>query len=75
MDRATLETFLQQAEEHVALGEQHIARQREIVSELARDGHDTEMAETLLAQFENNQAMHTAHRDRLRRELAKLPAA
>lgn len=57
----------------MALGEQHIARQRQIVSELARDGHDTQLAETLLAEFEKNQAMHVAHRDRLRRQLAELP--
>ena len=74
VDRAMLERFLAQGEEHVALGDEHIARQRHLISELRRDGQDTEMAETLLAEFEQSQALHVAHRDRLRRKLAELAA-
>jgi hypothetical protein len=72
MDRATVTAHLAQAERHVALGEQHIARQREIVSELEDGSHDAVQARRLLAQFEELQALHIADRDRLRRELAEL---
>lgn len=45
-------------------------RQREIVAELERDGHDVSEARKLLVQFEELQAMHVADRDRLIDELA-----
>lgn len=70
MDRALLEQHLAQVERHVAQGEAIIARQRRIVSELERDGHDAGEARDLLAQFQEMQAQHITHRDRLRRELA-----
>jgi hypothetical protein len=60
-----------QAERHVNLGESHIARQREGVVELERDGHDTTEARRLLANFEELQGMHLADRDRIRYELAQ----
>lgn len=56
---------LAQTEGYVALGEHHLGRQRELVSELERDGHDTTEARRLL------QALHAADRDRLRNELAQ----
>jgi hypothetical protein len=56
-------------EEQVALGAKHVARQREIIAELERDGHDTTQALALLAHFEQLQAMHIADRDRLLGEL------
>jgi hypothetical protein len=76
MDRASLERFLTQTEGHVALGERHIARQQQIVSQLQRAGHEPDrgMAEALLSVLEESQELHVAHRDRLRRELAELPA-
>ena len=64
---------LAQAERHVAEGQEHVARQREIASQLHRDGH-TEAAEEagkLLAQFEEMQTLHVADRDRLLKELAE----
>jgi hypothetical protein len=69
MNRAFLEQLLVQAEQHVALGERHIARQREIVAELERDGHDTTQAKELLAVFLATQATHVVGRDRLMEEL------
>jgi hypothetical protein len=60
---------LQQAERHVAEGERHLARQKEIVAELPGDGHDARAARALLAQFEDLLALHIADRDRIRAEL------
>jgi hypothetical protein len=63
------ETPLEMAERHVALGKRHIARQRELIAELKRDGHESMLpqAETLLAemiliqaQFEQSLADHRA---------------
>ncbi|HSC19371.1 MAG TPA: hypothetical protein VLC74_10685 [Rhizomicrobium sp.] len=62
---------LRLAETHVAEGEHHVARQRELVAELDRDGHDTSQGRRLLLEFEELQAMHIADRNRLLRELAE----
>ena len=62
---------LAQAERHVAEGQAHIKRQRELIVELQRDGHDTREAQRLLDTFIALEAAHTADRDRLRGELAK----
>jgi hypothetical protein len=69
-DRAMLERHLAQAERHVSDGEHTVARQREIVAKLVKDGHDSRMAQELLTQFEQSQAIHVADRDRIRSELA-----
>jgi hypothetical protein len=68
----TMALHQQKAEEHVAQGERHIARQREIIAELEHDGHDVAAAAArdLLRQFEELQGLHIAHRDRLKDELA-----
>jgi hypothetical protein len=73
MDRTVIEANLAQAEAHVALGEKHISRQREIIAEMERDGHDAVAANArdLLRLFVELQAEHVAHRDRLRNELAE----
>ncbi|MBX5200554.1 hypothetical protein [Rhizobium sp. NZLR1] len=72
MDRGMVEKHLQQAREHVALGGQHIARQREIVAEMTDRGSDAKEAQRLLAIFEESQVMHVAHLDRLKAELLAL---
>jgi hypothetical protein len=69
MDRATVEDYLAQVERFIADGERAIARQRELVAQLERDGHGTLDAVDLLDQFEQLQAQHIANRDRLREEL------
>ena len=60
---------LAQAERDVLEGERRIARQREIVAELERDGEQSWDATELLRRYEAMQAMHIANRDRLRKEL------
>lgn len=62
---------LAQAERHVLEGEEHLARQRKVISELERDGHDTTTAVELLREFERSQAAHVEERDRIRAELSK----
>jgi hypothetical protein len=69
MDRAMEERHLAEVEAHIALGERHIVRQRKLVAELARDGHDTTEAKRLLANLEETQALYIATRDLARREL------
>lgn len=70
LHRAALERRLAEAEKHILAGERHLTRQREIVAELERDGHDIGEAQKLLASFEGLQEMHVADRDRLRKKLA-----
>jgi hypothetical protein len=72
MDRTVVEQHLAQAERHVTEGENHIARQRELIDELASGGHDLKAARDLLAQFEDVQTLHVADRDRLRAQLAAM---
>jgi hypothetical protein len=73
VNRELLEENLRLAETHVALGEQHLLRQRELIVELEKGGHDTSLAQSLLQTFEQSQTMHLADRERLRRELAEPP--
>src|SRR5437588_9941298 len=56
MDRAILLERLAQAERHVAGGVQQIARQRTVIANLERHGHDTNQARGLLAEFQSTQA-------------------
>jgi hypothetical protein len=70
MDRATIEEHLEQARRHVAEGEEHVARQQQIVDELERDGHDTTQAREVLKVFEETLATHVADQERLEQELA-----
>ena len=72
MDRTIIEEHLAKAENHIALGEWHIARQKEIVAELERDGHDPTEAVKLLSLFESTIALHVADRDRLRTQLVSM---
>jgi membrane glycosyltransferase len=61
---------LAMANSHVALGERHIVRQREIIADFRRAGHPTALAEALLGSFEEVLATHLAHRDRILAALA-----
>lgn len=69
MDKAMIRDHLAQAEEHVALGLTHIAKQHAIIAHLERDGIDATLARDLLATFEDMQKSHVADRDRLAKEL------
>jgi len=61
MDRAIQLQHHAEAERHVAEGRAHVARQREIVLQLERDGHDTTEARKLLDTFEVTQRAHEEH--------------
>ncbi len=69
VDYETLLRRLAQAEEQVELGAHNVARQREIVAQLERDGFDTAGARALLIEFEEAQTLYVAERDRLQREV------
>jgi hypothetical protein len=69
MDRAAKLDQLVQAEAHVAKGQDHISRQREIIAGLKQNGTDAATAELLLHRFEEAQALHIEHRDRILAEL------
>lgn len=72
MDRKIVEEHLQQARDHVALGREHLERQRVLVQRLTHDGHDGTEALKLLRTFEKTQEMHLADVARLEKELAEL---
>jgi hypothetical protein len=72
MDRGMLEQRLAEAERHVALGEKHLARQREILQDLRVKGRDILEAERLLTNMEASQRLHIEGRDRIAREIADL---
>jgi len=64
MDKTAIERDLARVEHHVRQGEQSIARQRDIITDLERGGHDTAQVKTLLGQLEATQALHVGHRER-----------
>jgi hypothetical protein len=75
MNRATLLAQLEQAQSHIALGQRHIDRQIEIVSDLERKGYPTGQAYLLLATFRQSQEEHEAHRARILHNLKHQNAA
>ena len=74
MDKAMIREHLAQSEGHIAQGEQHIRRQLEIIAQMKAEGHEAVAANAneLLQRFEEMQAQHVAHRDRLLKELAEI---
>ncbi len=60
------ETDLERIERHVQEGEEHVARQREIVDRLPPSGEVTEMARTILAEYEAALKQDRARLARLR---------
>jgi ribosomal 50S subunit-associated protein YjgA (DUF615 family) len=72
MDRATLLDYLQEAQRHVSEGAGRLERQKAIIEELTRDGHDVRQAETLLQAMENLQRMHIEHVALIRKELGQV---
>ena len=71
--RKPSEFFLSFQEERVAIAAQNVARQRELVSQLERDGHNASLAQKMLEQFLEQQALHIADRDRPMKELSEVP--
>jgi hypothetical protein len=72
MDREMLKRHLALSEEHIATAEKNISRQRNLIAQLERDGHDTASARTFLREFEQLQALHIAERERLLSELERV---
>ena len=68
--RAMILAHLWNTERHVAEGEDHLDRQRDIILKLRKAGRDTMQAEDLLRHFEASQAFHITSRDFLLAELA-----
>lgn len=60
-----LEIEIEVAERHVREGARHIARQHEIIRDLTALGAPLELAIELLNLFEDMQATHIAHLERL----------
>jgi DNA repair exonuclease SbcCD ATPase subunit len=69
MDRAAVERKLAVAEQRVAEGESHLARQRELIAKTESLGRDLSRPKELLQSFEEAQRLHITDRDRLLREL------
>jgi hypothetical protein len=72
MDRAVMQQRLLESEAHVALGAQHIERQRIIIDRFETLGIDSFLARRLLWNFEGMQAVHLAERDRLAKALVSV---
>jgi hypothetical protein len=62
------------ADKHVAEGEKHLARQRQIIASLTQDGHPVDEAVELLQTLEVSQRLHVESRDRLLQELKSRPS-
>jgi len=60
------ETAVELVEQHIRESEAHIARQKEVIKDLRRDGEPTEAAESLLRIFEETLAAQQRRADQLR---------
>jgi len=76
MNRALLLAHLAQVERHIREGGRHLSRQREIVAELERHGHQhsqtAKMAKDLLQSFEMAQSAHLNDRVHLEQALREI---
>jgi hypothetical protein len=70
MDRSTALDHLALTRRHIRTGGYVVARQREHIAWLERQGNDTRQARDLLAQHLELLALHIADRDRLIETLA-----
>jgi phage shock protein A len=68
-ERVVLQERLEEAERHVSQSEREVARLREMIAELRRDGHESGSVLSMLRQFERSLASQIANRDRIRKEL------
>ena len=71
MDRAILQQRLAKTAEQIASGQRHIARQREIIAELERNGRPADYARYLLAGLEILLAARQNFRSQLLKKLSK----
>lgn len=60
---------LRQVERHVAAGEVHLLRQRQLIAQLEFHGHDATQARELLRPLEETQSLHTLDLERVRKEI------
>jgi hypothetical protein len=60
---------LQMVDDHIALGEKHVTRQRELLAWLKSRGHPTDIAEDLLTEFEATLDQHRLHREQMLRPI------
>ena len=67
-------SHLAKAEQDVAEGERRVASQTDLIDRLRRHGHAVEQAEKLLATLKETLQAWRAHREEIRRTLAKLEA-
>jgi hypothetical protein len=75
MDHAILLRHLEQSKRHIIEGQDLIERQKNILADLERGGHDTTEAKRLLKNFEDIQRLHLADLERVQSELLELDAA
>jgi recombinational DNA repair ATPase RecF len=68
MDRKLLEDHLSAVERQLVEVGRNVTNQRELVSQLEREGHDTDSPKRQLEQLEEVLTMHIAARDRIRKE-------
>jgi hypothetical protein len=73
MERQSLKALLEKAEARMFEGAWRIARQKELIAEMASRGVDTRPYEELLARFNETQRLHIAHVQRIKRELYDPP--
>jgi len=72
--RALVEKHLAQAEVFIRDIEERIDAQRRIIEEMGKESRDVKHAAAVLRLLKHSLELHVADRDRLRAELAKLPA-
>lgn len=65
MDQEALQQHLAQIERHIAQGVVHLARQRALIAELDRAGHDTGQARAILDTLMETQVLHEQDREHL----------
>jgi hypothetical protein len=69
MDRAAILGQSEKLERHIALVEEDLTKQRELVAELLREGQDATAAMMMLRQFEDLYTRLLTDRDTVRRQL------
>ena len=69
MDRAAILGQSEKLERHIALVEEDLTKQRELVAELLREGQDASATMALLRQFEDLYTRLLTDRDNVRRQL------
>jgi hypothetical protein len=73
MDPASLVEHLALADTHIEEGERRIEQLRKRIAVMERSGRHTPKSRDLLRALQQTQALHIAHRDRLRKEVYSTP--